>query len=781
VIAARDVTPPVSIGLFGDWGTGKTFFMKRMERWIENIKRQVRAAPGAPSAYCKNIVQLWFNAWHYIDANLWASLTSEIFEGLGRQLEPGGELTDGVDDPERARARLLAAAASAKDVLAEAERKKADAEADAEAIRRRLESLRASEKDIGESLVNAAVDVAVLQPEIKKKIDDAARKLGLDELKLDSQSLRSQLLALRRLGGFFRALRMALTWRRAATLGVSASALALALYLGVWRVAADWTKSAAAAIVGFLVPFAPVLAKAVYAKRIIAATWKKHKGTLAEDEAVRKAELTKDQAEVHERVEATQRRLEEAQRAVADLERRLDDLRSDAQMAKFVAERRESTDYTRHLGVVARARRDFERLSELLGKVHLDGSAAGGTRQLPQIDRIVLYIDDLDRCPEDKVVDVLQAVHLLLAFPLFIVVVGVDSRWLLHSLKQRAAVFRDADRGDECLLDDERVHWRSTPLNYLEKIFQIPFSLRPMPRGGFERLIETLAPAVTEPADADATARAERSRPAVQPVAAAAGSTPAATGSSPPPGPPLTLAASPPASLLSTVPLTPLTTSSGAAPVSGLPAPASVVERAPSDSTTSRGGDAPLDLNPAYLRITADEQRFMKAVFELIPSPRAAKRFVNVYRLLRASVPEDEWTTFLGEHGSGECRAVLLLLAIVTGYPAEATEILRDVAETPGALWPDFMARYRKGASSDAPPKAESARWTALLDVLERIEREGSLGYLGPCTVFTRWAPRVARYSFESGRLSFTRSHLAPPEGDIAAATPSTNTGAAPT
>ncbi len=29
VIAAADVTPPLAIGLFGDWGTGKTFFMKK--------------------------------------------------------------------------------------------------------------------------------------------------------------------------------------------------------------------------------------------------------------------------------------------------------------------------------------------------------------------------------------------------------------------------------------------------------------------------------------------------------------------------------------------------------------------------------------------------------------------------------------------------------------------------------------------------------------------------------------------------------------------------------
>lgn len=49
---------------------------------------------------------------------------------------------------------------------------------------------------------------------------------------------------------------------------------------------------------------------------------------------------------------------------------------------------------------------------------------------LPSFERIILYIDDLDRCPPEKVVEVLQAIHLLLCFPLFVVVVAVDARWV---------------------------------------------------------------------------------------------------------------------------------------------------------------------------------------------------------------------------------------------------------------------------------------------------------------------------------------------------------------
>ena len=56
----------------------------------------------------------------------------------------------------------------------------------------------------------------------------------------------------------------------------------------------------------------------------------------------------------------------------------------------------------------------------------------------------------------------LQAVHLLLAFKLFVVVVGVDSRWLERSLREHYP---------NLLVEPE---------HYLEKIFQIPFMLRRM-------------------------------------------------------------------------------------------------------------------------------------------------------------------------------------------------------------------------------------------------------------------------------------------------------------
>src|SRR5262249_31727599 len=61
--------------------------------------------------------------------------------------------------------------------------------------------------------------------------------------------------------------------------------------------------------------------------------------------------------------------------------------------------------------------------------------------------RIVLYIDDLDRCEPEKVVEVLQAVNMLLSFQLFVVLVAVDARWLSRSLEMQYPGFFGSTKG----------------------------------------------------------------------------------------------------------------------------------------------------------------------------------------------------------------------------------------------------------------------------------------------------------------------------------------------
>ena len=153
--------------------------------------------------------------------------------------------------------------------------------------------------------------------------------------------------------------------------------------------------------------------------------------------------------------------------------------------------------FRKRLGTLSYARGYFQRLSETMHAAREESRANGAPA--PVLERIVLYIDDLDRCPADKVRAVLQAVHLLLAFDLFACVVAVDPRWILECLDGSPGVIgrqgRDRGRDNDHPADEERspdpdpsrdtdldvLGGVTTSSDYLEKIFQIPLWLRPLP------------------------------------------------------------------------------------------------------------------------------------------------------------------------------------------------------------------------------------------------------------------------------------------------------------
>ena len=136
----------------------------------------------------------------------------------------------------------------------------------------------------------------------------------------------------------------------------------------------------------------------------------------------------------------------------------------------------------------ALVRRDFEEMSTAApGPTRDRGGETSAARKENDelgINRIVLYIDDLDRCPPEKVVAVLQAVHLLLAFPLFV----------SSSASTRAGSrARCACATGTC--SAATTGRRRRRPDYLEKIFQIPFWLEPLDQDATRRMLKGLLPA----------------------------------------------------------------------------------------------------------------------------------------------------------------------------------------------------------------------------------------------------------------------------------------------
>lgn len=63
LILSRSLQPPLSIGLFGDWGSGKSFFMQKLRERIRELSR--KDILESQSVYWPNVVTVEFNAWHY--------------------------------------------------------------------------------------------------------------------------------------------------------------------------------------------------------------------------------------------------------------------------------------------------------------------------------------------------------------------------------------------------------------------------------------------------------------------------------------------------------------------------------------------------------------------------------------------------------------------------------------------------------------------------------------------------------------------------------------------
>jgi KAP family P-loop domain len=90
--------------------------------------------------------------------------------------------------------------------------------------------------------------------------------------------------------------------------------------------------------------------------------------------------------------------------------------------------------------------------------------SAGGAR------RIVVFIDDLDRCLPANALDVLESMKLFFDVPGFVFVVGLD-----QAIVERAVAYKY--RGEPGRRDDELQVTPVSGTDYVKKIFQVPFAL----------------------------------------------------------------------------------------------------------------------------------------------------------------------------------------------------------------------------------------------------------------------------------------------------------------
>lgn len=654
LVTSRSAKPPLAMGLFGEWGEGKSHFLDLLHTEVRN-----RSADENTLSY-RNIRQIQFNAWHYAETDLWASLVSEVFTQLAR---------DDADVAlvQRQQSRLVA------ELVAERR------------IPERLAALRARREQLRRTLAETA---------------NAPREIGVSE--------RSEIAsAVRDLDPEFadevhRSVSTAAAWSSLRRLQLNR------LLQALWPISLP-----VVAVLTLIVVLAYRIVPVVYAHAALVATTiaavalatrfaRQFIGRVrAVANALRRAIATMDKQ--------LQTSISVVDAEITQLEQQWQQLTAAGQLAALVTDRVADGRYRRSLGLMTQIREDFARMSRLLVQDSAEEPAgnqdwAGDT--LPKIDRIVLYIDDLDRCPPKRVVEMLEAIHLLLAVPLFVVVVAVDPRWLLQAI---AANYRDVF-APEVSGPDDRPGWSSSPSHYLEKIFQVVYSLPEMTEAGYQSMLTDLLGARV-----DDSAAVNAPMPHADFVVE--------TGSG---------------QLLIDVKAGQLINAS-----------VDTEPRLPVPPVVDRVDPLALDAHELQLLALVGPP--------IITTPRAAKRLANSYGLLCAI----DRLSAQPSSGAQRLPAVVLLAAQV-GSPVSGAWLIAQLdraAAKPIGTWEGFLEAISRPVSAMSPEGGAAGRdrdGAQLIAALRRVTdaaRDQQLPLPDLLTDWLRWAPLTARLSFPVAKV----------------------------
>jgi hypothetical protein len=704
VIADRAVSPPLAIGLFGIWGSGKSSMIDLISNALADI--DIRAALDQELRFCRGIVRITFNAWHYAETNLWASIFVRILEEMAHHLRSNPTLVQldvrslsllALENAQKEKQAADTALAEAELTVARVAQEAATVEqdltaarqAEAEAVATQAKAVAAAQADEATrfNALEIASDAAALlfsfgRPTLEDLAGDDGKKLA-DTLKEQRDQISTVTKTFKEMSDPLKRLQLILGWERSRLLYlilVVAVAIPVALFIwlavksGVLAGIAASALSVIAILTGAFTTLAPLWARgreaivrapAIMTKLADAAKQVKERAEEREAAAAKaktaseaaatenarqttataiaRAKSTEEQAAAAGLAVATARaKVEAARQVVTAAEARTADMAPERLLRRFVEDRAASDDYGRQLGLPTRIRRDLDTLRgylDMLTKANAERHA----------DRIVLFIDDLDRCAPPVVVKVLEAVQILLASDLFVVVVGVDVRWLTKSL----ATHHAGQFGDEQILNPE---------DFLEKIFQVPFWIPGLSVAGSQAVVKNALPEVREKEQGGLAPEAGAPPPPAQGTLGGGSGQGGANFGAP---------------------------SSEAAPLPTLE---------PVDLTSEE--------HAALLRwgVFAGD------------TPRRLKRFARSYLILRASLPPAERDTFIAD---SEFDTVARLLAFNTADPDHWSSFAAFVSSGVAPDWKqnDFGAVWKQlfveTAEPPAPAPAACRPWLA--------------------------------------------------------------------
>jgi peptidoglycan hydrolase-like protein with peptidoglycan-binding domain len=678
VISYRKLTPPLAVGLFGNWGSGKSFFMKKLRKQID-----VFAADPGPD-YVERVVHIEFNSWHYSDSNLWASFVTKIFEDLD-------DYGKNHQDHAAAVKALFRQLNESSAFLTEANTNLANVKATIVTLEEELTKKKEEISEKAEQLSDIKLrDVAseiFAKKDVKQTLEDVKKQLPQKEIHNLNDIQRS----IRELDGFVNkfveTIKLILSFKgwkpRIALLVfliICTSPLWLFTLFGVQITDFfDWFGKYSTPVAIVLANLAALASYATVGLSKVQEKLKSLAGTYAVLEqrslAEHQVEIDNIQSEIDVQKQAQLQKeaeINNLRKVQAEIQSTIDDIQSGRKLASFIAGRVTDQRYLNSLGLISWIRKDFQELDTIL-KTQREANkfsekSLEEKKKIFQIDRIILYIDDLDRCNEEVVVKVLEAIHLLLAFELFVVIVGVDPRWMHKAIQNKypgqlkKVNGKKEDKPGDIENDDPDA---ATSYDYLEKIFQVPFSLKEMNKAGRNQLIDDHLTdkehdVIETPVPTDATHTTGATATVTESITSTKDT----------------------ANLPSINPGT-----SGSATTPGTDVLPTGTKDDVRKTEEAKKNEEAVKRAKERLVISADEVAFMKAISELIgETPRTINRFINIYRIIRSHRNMTKSAAPMQDY----C-ATMILLGIITGLANESEAFFAALSQKTSGVFQDLF------------------------------------------------------------------------------------------
>lgn len=471
LLTVKDLVPPFTVGLFGGWGSGKTFMFNQIKDVIIKIQKSYRCENQSSYDYAGHIYVVKFDAWTYSKGNIWSSLMYTILTELNKQIQIETILK-----------KKFGPGFFGKSVVEE------------------LEALTSNEIEFLDKYNGSTIEKETISKDLAEAVNIAYdyNKEKLDELKLKRYSLK-QKESLITNNKFISVLRSVIeettkdppprpeAQNQEAQDRIHDTSVkkisSLTLVKSIWVLINDgeWTNYFYIAIATtFVVPilmwfvlksFTLLLSSIILPGIATLCRWK----TQADEfmahvqPLLGEIEKYKNWDELKEGIEKEIKNCKK-QLAKEQEESRL----IEGTNLKDFLNMHKQTGYGSNLDIVHQVQKDLNKLCEALFNEKQKSFFPRGK------PRIVLFIDDLDRCPADAVVDTLEALQLLVKSKAFVAVVAMDMQYVTLALEKKyQGILKQGSH--------------PSGLDYLEKIIQLSFRVPPLKlEGSISSYIDSL-------------------------------------------------------------------------------------------------------------------------------------------------------------------------------------------------------------------------------------------------------------------------------------------------